>query len=361
MNKTTFVVLTAVAILAMMVLGCKLPCPVPILTWQWPTPTPTPPGPGPASPTPTPASMVPNYTNATTGVSLWYPENWVHEEFVEEVIFASSPQIITGAELESGAAMMLMRSDLAGSDTINELVETTLVELSFDKIQTSDLKGRTIGGRDGVMVTLEGRPEGADVLMKGFLAGVEHGGWGYLFIAATMRDEWSEHGAVLEQMLSSVELPYIEPVYTNPALRISITYPEGWVFEEQGEQVIFASSEGMLSGAVLGDGAAMVVIRSELGEGQTFQEMEEMILTELSSEDIVIGDRRAYGIGGQDGIMFSFQGTPEEYVRVSGFVAAAKHNKWGYLFIGLSAVEEWCEYESVLHTMLDSVEFLMEH
>ena len=352
MNKTSFLVLTAVAILATPVLGCKLPSP---------GPTPTPPAPGPAPPTPTPASIVPNYTNATTGVSLWYPEDWAHEEFVEEVIFASSPQIITGAELESGAAMMLMRSDLAGSDTINELVETTLVELSFDKIQTSDLKGRTIGGRDGVMVTLEGRPEGADVLMKGFLAGVEHDGWGYLFIAATMRDEWSEHGPVLEQMLSSVELPYIEPIYTNPTLGISITYPEGWVFEEQGEQVIFATSEGMLSGAVLGDGAAMVVIGSELGEGQTFEEMVEMMLSELSSEEVVTGERMAHGIGGEDGIIIPFEGTPTEDVTVRGFVAAVAHRKMGYVFVGFSDPQQWCEYESVLHTMLDSVEFLMEH
>jgi hypothetical protein len=294
-------------------------------------------------------------------VSLWYPEDWALEEFVEEVIFASSPQIITGAELESGAAMMMMRSDLAGSDTINDLVETTLVELSFDKVQTSDLKPDTIGGRDGVMVTLEGRPEGADVLMKGFLAGVEHDGWGYLFLAASIRDEWSEHGPVLEQMLGSVEFPYLEPIYTSPTLRISITYPEGWIFEEQGEQVIFATSEGIFTGAELDAGAAMLVIGSELGERQTFEEMVEMMLSELSSEEVVTGERMPYGIGGEDGIIIPFEGTPAEDITVRGFVAAVADRKMGYVFVGFSAPEQWCEYESVLHAMLDSVEFMREH
>ncbi len=360
MKKISVTLLTAVATLGMALLGCRLPVlglnlvpPLPTRTAASPTPQLVPP-----ASTPTP--VLANYTNATTGVSLWYPEEWVHEEFAEEVVFASSPQIITGAELESGAAMMLTRSDLAGSETINELVQTTLQELSFDKVQTSDLKPRTIGGRDGIFVTLEGRPQGSDVLMKGFLAGVEHDGWGYLFLAATMRDEWPEHGPILEQMLRSVELPRIDHAYTNPKSGISITYPEGWIFEEQGEQVIFATSEEIITGAELDAGAAMLVIASELEEGQTFEEMVEMILSEVSSEEIVIGDRRAYRIGGQDGIIFSFEGTPEEDVRVRGFLAAVEDCQWGYLFIGFSVLHEWCEYDSVLHAMLDSVEFTRE-
>ncbi len=360
MNKVSLALVTAVAILGIVLLGCRLPALGLTLVPPLPTRPPISPTPQLVPPTPTPSSIVPNYTNATTGVSLWYPEDWIHEEFVDEVIFASSPQIITGAELESGAAMMLMRSDLAGSDTINELVETTLAELSFDKVQTSDLKPRTIGGRDGIFVTLEGRPQGADVLMKGFLAGVEHDGWGYLFLAATMRDEWSEHGPVLEQMLRSVELPYIDHVYTNPTSGISITYPEGWVFEEQGEQVIFATSEEILTGAELDAGAAMLVIGSELGDGQTFEEMVEMMLSELSAQEIEPGGPRRLGIGGQDGIIASFEATPDEDVTIRGFVAAVEHCKMGYLFIGFSAVDEWCEYESLLHTMLDSVEFTRE-
>jgi hypothetical protein len=360
MNKISVTLLTAVAILGMSLLACRLPALELNLVPPLPTRTAASPTPQLAPPTPTPAPIVPNYTNATTGVSLWYPEDWVHEEFAEEVIFASSPQIITGAELESGAAMMLTRSDLAGSETINELLQTTLEELSFDKVQTSDLKPRTIGGRDGIFVTLEGRPQGADVLMKGFLAGVEHDGWGYLFLAATMRDEWPEHGPILEQMLRSVELPCMDHVYTNPTSAVSLTYPEGWVFEEQGEQVIFATSEEIITGAEFDAGAAMLVIGSELGEEQTFEEMVEMILSEFSSEEMVIGDRRAYRIGGQGGIIFSFEGTPEEDVRLRGFLAAVEHDKWGYLFVGFSAMDAWCEYESVLHTLLDSVEFTSE-
>ncbi|TKJ29339.1 MAG: hypothetical protein CEE40_08880 [Chloroflexi bacterium B3_Chlor] len=355
MSKASFAALTIIALLAVPVAACKLPALEPTGTPPLSTPTPVPLTP--ASGPPTPVVIEANYTNEATGLSISYPDDWAYEEFVEEVVFASSAQIITGAELESGAAMMVRRTDLEGSLTIDDLVETTLAELSFDKIRTSDPKPRTIGGQNGIMITLEGSPEGGDVSMRGFVAAAEHNGWGHLFVAASMLDEWSEYSAVLEQMLGSVEFQCVELTYASSTLGLSMRYPEGWIFEEQGEQVIFGTSEEILTGAELETGAAMLVIGSELEDGLTFEEMVEMIVSELSSEEIVTGDRRAYGIGGQDGIMLSFEGTPEEDLRVRGFVAAVEHSKWGYLFIGFSVLDEWCEYESLLHTMLDSVEF----
>lgn len=359
MNKASFAVLTITALLAVPLAACKLPALGPTFTPPLSTPTPVPLTPAPLPPTP--EVIWSKHTNSTTGVSMWYPDAWAYEEFVEEVIFASSPEIIRGTELESGAAMMVTRSDLEGPLTLDELVQTTVSELYFDKVEVSDLKPRTIGGHDGILVTLEGSPEGGDVSMRGFVAAAEHNGWGYLFMAASIRDEWSEYGPLLERMLGSVDFQCIEPVYTSPTLGISITYPEGWVFEEQGEQVMFATSEGMLSDAVLGDGAAMLVIGNELENDLTFEEMVETILSELSSEEIEASDPKPLTIGGQDGIMLSFEGTPTEDITVRGFVAAVADRKMGYVFVGFSAPEQWCEYESVLHTMLDSVEFLREH
>ncbi|MGB3904680.1 MAG: hypothetical protein WBB22_07135 [Anaerolineae bacterium] len=359
MNKASFAVLTITALLAVPLAACKLPALGPTFTPPLSTPTPVPLTPAPLPPTP--EVIWSKHTNSTTGVSMWYPDAWAYEEFVEEVVFASSPEIIRGTELESGAAMMVTRSDLEGPLTLDELVQTTVSELYFDKVEVSDLKPRTIGGHDGILVTLEGSPEGGDVSMRGFVAAAEHNGWGYLFMAASIRDEWSEYGPLLERMLGSVDFQCIEPVYTSPTLGISITYPEGWVFEEQGEQVMFATSEGMLSDAVLGDGAAMLVIGNELENDLTFEEMVETILSELSSEEIEASDPKPLTIGGQDGIMLSFEGTPTEDITVRGFVAAVADRKMGYVFVGFSAPEQWCEYESVLHTMLDSVEFMREH
>jgi len=357
MSKASLAVLTITALLAIPLAACKLPALGPTFTPWLSTPTPVHLTPAPLPPTPTPEVIWSKHTNPTTGVSMLYPDAWAYEEFVEEVIFASSPEIIRGTELESGAAMMVTRSDLEGPLTLDELVQTTVSELYFDKVEVSDLKPRTIDGHDGILVTLEGSPEGGDVSMRGFVAAAEHNGWGYLFMAASIRDEWAEYGPLLERMLGSVDFQCIEPVYTSPTLGISITYPEGWVFEEQGEQVMFATSEGMLSDAVLGDGAAMLVIGNELEDDLTFEEMVETILSELSSEEIEASDPKPLTIGGQDGIMLAFEGTPAGDTAVSGFIAAVEHNRWGYLFIAFSVLDEWCEYESVLHTMLDSVEF----
>jgi hypothetical protein len=361
MNRTSMALLTTVAALAMVLLGCRLPALDLPPEWGPPAEPPSAPGPTPLPPTPTSVVLEANYASATTGLSISYPDDWAFQEFVGEVVFASSAQILTGEQLESGAAMMVTRTDLEGSLTLDELLETTLVNLYFDKVKLSDHRPRSIGGHDGILVTLKGRPAGGAVLMRGFLAGVEHDGWGHLFLAASISEEWPEHGPVLEQMLSSVEFQCLEPIYSSPTLGISITYPEGWVFEEQGEQVIFVSSWGMLSNGVLGDDAVMLVIGSELGEGQTFEEMVEMMLSELSSEEEVTGERMAHAIGEEDGIIVPFEGTPTEGFNVRGFVAAVAHCKTGYVFVGFSAPEGWCEYESVLHSMLDSVEFLTEH
>ena len=360
MNRTSVATLTAFVALAMILLACKLPVPVPTLTGLLPMGSPDIVVPSPVPPTPTPVALTAIYTDADTGVSISYPEEWAYEEFVEQVVFASSARIIAGAELESGAAMMLSRTELTGSLTVEELVETTLQELSFYKIKTSDLKHRTIGGSDGILVTLKGSPTGGDVSMRGFLAGVEHDGWGHLFLAASILDEWSQHGPVLEQMLSSVEFQRIERTYTSPTWGFSITYPDGWLFEEQGEQVIFVTSENIFAGTEFETGAAMLVIGDELGDGQTIEEMVEMILSELLSEDIATGGREPLWIGGRDGIFISFEGTPGEDVRIRGFLAAVEHSRRGYLFVGFSVLDEWCDYGPVLQTMLDSVQFAEE-
>lgn len=360
MNRTSIATFTAFATLVMTVLACGLPIPQPLVIGLSPPGPPDAPAPSPVPPEPTPVVLTAVYTNAATGVSISYPEDWVCEEFIEQVVFASSARIISGAELESGAAMMLMRTELAGSLTIEDLVETTLQELFFDKIKTSDLKPRTIGGSDGILVTLMGSPAGGDVSMRGFVAGVEHDGWGHLFVAASILDEWSQHGPVLEQMLSSVEFQRITRTYTSPTWGFSITYPDGWLFEEQGEQVIFVTSENIFGGTEFETGAAMLVIGDELGDAQTFEEMVEMILSELLSEDIATGGREPLWIGGRDGIIISFEGTPGEEVRVKGFLAAVEHSRRGYLFVGFSVLDEWCDYGPVLQTMLDSVHFAEE-
>lgn len=358
MKTILFLTLMIFALLARLLSGCMAPTPGPTAAPPSPTSTPTPLAPTRIPPSPTPEVLHPNYTNAATGLSIWYPDDWACEEFVEEVIFASSEEIIAGAELTSGAALMVTRSELEGASTIEELVETTLRELTFEQVDTSDCKPHTIGGRQGILVTLQGTPQGADVTMRGFLAGAEHEGWGYIFLAATMLHQWSEYGPTLETMLDSVCFRVSEGVYTSAALGLSLSYPEGWTYEEQGQQVIFGTSEEIISGAELETGAVMLIIGSPLEESGPVEEMFQMMLSEMPFGDMEISDTKPHSIGGQHGILVTFEGTPAgEELPLKGFLAAAEHKGWGYLFLGISALDEWCEYEPVLDTMLDSVQF----
>lgn len=172
---------------------------VPIATPPLPTTTPIPP-----TAIPTLEAVSTTYTNASLGFSMRYLEDWVYEEDEEQVIFATSQQVIEGDEMETGAAMLVMAQDLEG-ETIEDVVETvTSLVLSGEDIQRRDPEPRAIGGLDGTITTFEGTPEGAEVPMRGFLAAVEYEGWGYFFFGVSVSDEWPEYGSDLEAMLDSV-------------------------------------------------------------------------------------------------------------------------------------------------------------
>ena len=43
---------------------------------------------------------------------------------------------------------------------------------------------------------------------------------------------------------------------------------------------------------------------------------------------------------------------------VTGFVAAVEYEDWGYLFLGVTAEDDWSKYSPTLEEMLDSVQFI---
>jgi hypothetical protein len=177
-------------------------------------------------------------------------------------------------------------------------------------------------------------------------------------MAAAIQDEWPQHGPVLEAMLNSVCLESTRPVFTSPALGLSMRYPESWIYEDAGEQVIFGASEEIISGANFESGAAMVIIGSPLEDQPTVEETVEMMLSELFFKNVEFSDVKPRTIGDQRGMLVNFEGTPEgEDLVVSGFLAGVEYKGWGYLFFGVSVQDEWCDYEPVLDSMLDSVEF----
>jgi hypothetical protein len=302
--------------------------------------------------------MEPNYSHASLALSIWYPENWAYEEAEDGVIFGTSEALISGEALETGAAMAIMRERLEDEETIKDLAQTTLENLYFEELETSDPQPHSVGDQRGIIINLEGTPEEASVPFRGILAMVERGDWVYLFLGVSVIDDWSEYGDTLEKMLRSVVFEAVENVYSSDTLGLRIWFPENWVYEDDRDQIIFASSAGLFESGDLESGAAMLVSGSSLPDVS----LEEWFEDQSADFDFEDGgptsDIETRTIGGQSGLIFTLEGLPVgSETPVKGFVAAAEYGDWGYLFLGVSVVDEWAEQGPVLEEMLCSVQF----
>jgi hypothetical protein len=145
------------------------------------------------------------YTSEDLGFKIWYPEDWVLEEDYDQIIFATSLDLIDTGDLEAGAALMIRASSL-GDDCLEDWFEEETTSFTFDAGgPTSDITEQTIGGRDGLIFELEGVPTGADTEIKGFVAAVEYEGWGYILLGVAVTDEWTDYAPTLEEMLDSID------------------------------------------------------------------------------------------------------------------------------------------------------------
>lgn len=305
--------------------------------------------------------MEPNYSDPDTGFSIWYPEDWAYEAEIEGVIFASSWESIFAQHVESGALMVVFSEELESGQTVEDFLETTLEELYFEEIESSDPKPRRIGGQRGVIVNFEALPEDSGIRLRGFLAGAERDGRGYLFLGASVVDEWSEYGPTLEKMLDSVQFAAVEHVYVNPDLGLTMWYPEDWFYEEDGQEVVFASAEEATRSGDLEMGAGMLVSGSSLGEA-FFADWFGDIASEFTFEHGgPTSDRKPRNIAGQSGVMVTLEGVPQgSETPVRGFMAGVEYEGRGYFFLGASVLDEWSHYGPVLEKMLDSVELTSE-
>ncbi|HUW95535.1 MAG TPA: hypothetical protein VMW58_07085 [Anaerolineae bacterium] len=145
------------------------------------------------------------FTSEDLGLKMWYPEDWVLEEEHDQVVFATSYDLIDSGNLQTGAALMVTGSSL-GDVFLEDWFEEELEALTFDQGGlTSDVAPRVIASQQGLIIDLEGRPSGADSSVTGFVAGAAYDGWGYLFLAFTAEDEWTQYAPTLERMLDSVQ------------------------------------------------------------------------------------------------------------------------------------------------------------
>lgn len=302
--------------------------------------------------------MEPNYTHSSLALSIWYPEDWAYDEAEDGVIFATSEALISGEDMETGAALAVMRERLEGGETIKDLATATLAELYFEELKTTDPQPHPVGDERGIIVRLEGIPEGGSVPLRGFLAVVERGDWGHLFLGVGVADDSSEHDEILEKMLRSVVFETVESIYSSDALGLTMWFPEDWVYEEDYDQVIFSNSAEVFETGDLESGAAMLVSGSSLPD----MSLEEWFEDQAADLDFEWGgptsDVKPRTIGGQSGLIFALEGIPAgSETPLKGFAAAADYEDWGYLFLGVSAADEWAQYGPLLEEMLCSVQF----
>ena len=199
---------------------------------------------------------------------------------------------------------------------------------------------------------------GASTTIKGFVAGVEHNRRAYLFMGLSVKDDWPEFGETLEAMLRSVSFTEPEGTFTSEDLGLKLWYPEGWILEEEYDQVIFATSRDLIDSGELLTGAALMIERSSLGDARLVDWFKEELEALTFDEGGLTSDMAYRTVAGQEGLIVDLWGVPSGAASpVTGFVAAVAHEDWSYLLVGLTAVDEWSQYRPTLEEMLDSVQF----
>jgi hypothetical protein len=145
------------------------------------------------------------YTSQDLGLKMWYPEDWVLEEEYDQIIFATSQDVIDTGDLESAAALMVRVASL-GDASLEEWFEEEAALFTFDSGgPTGGISPHEVVGLEGLILEMEGVPTGSDSEIKGYVVGLEHEGWGYMFLAVSSVDEWTEYAPILDEMLSSLE------------------------------------------------------------------------------------------------------------------------------------------------------------
>jgi hypothetical protein len=165
----------------------------------------------PACGTPVPETVQPNYSSAACGLSIWYPEDWIYEEGIDEVFFSTPAEISAPTEnpLQSGAFMLVVCGGM--EDEFGFRVATIVSMLGLEAVTH---EARTIGGQEGYVETVEfGTEDGEGIV--GFIAGAGDEEWGYFFVAAGAEDEWTAYEPVLMTILDSVR--FTAPARPTPA------------------------------------------------------------------------------------------------------------------------------------------------
>ncbi|HUW13739.1 MAG TPA: hypothetical protein VM537_28710, partial [Anaerolineae bacterium] len=265
----------------------------------------------------------------------------------------------SGEDWETGAAFAIMVGEMESGQTTKELIPQLLEESAFDDVKTTELQPVSIGENRGVITDLEATPMGTSSQLKGFVAAVEHNRRAYMFMGISVKEDWAEYSGTLEAMLRSVRFSEPSGTFTSADLGLKMWYPQDWILEEQHDQAMFATSYEFIDTGNLRTGAALMLRGSSLGDAYLVDWFEEELQALTFDEGGITSDVAPRVIASQEGLIVDVEGYPSGADScVTGFVAATAYDGWGYLFLGITAEDEWTQYAPTLERMLDSVQFI---
>lgn len=349
-----------IPLLAASIVACAVSLPEPTPTFRPPTPTSTPTA-TPAPSTPTPEAKEPNYSSPSLDLAVWYPEDWIYEDMPGAVTFASSSELMSTEDWDTGAAFAVMLGALEEGQTIKDLIRQKLEASAFEGMETTELEPLAIGDVRGVITNLEATPMEASTAIKGFVAAAERNRRTYLFMGLAVKDDWPEFGEILEAMLRSVYFTEPESTFTSEDLGLRMWNPEDWTLQEEYDLVIFATSSDLIHSGELPTGAALIIKRFSLGDARLVDWFLEELEALTFDEGGINSDMAYRTVAGREGLIVDLWGVPSEAATpVMGFAVAVAHEDWGYLIVGISAEDDWSRYHPMLVEMLDSVQFIEE-
>ncbi len=149
--------------------------------------------------------------------------------------------------------------------------------------------------------------------------------------------------------------------YVRPILGISLTFPQDWLLRETKDGVVFGTSERVIAGGELTEGAGLSVSVDPLPNAQ-WENVEELCASRASvfrSERMEIGEAQGRHIGGRPGAIVNLRGIPglgETPIR--GLVAVTVWGDRAYTFVAVAVEHEWDTHVASLEATIESVQFI---
>lgn len=205
--------------------GCRgLPTPTstptsrPAAISPLPTPTATLPGTTPTPTTPALEEPTGRIANPTLGISLTYPDGWLFRQEKDGLVLGTTPQVIAGGELTTGAGLSVSAHPLPNAEWVDvqQLCATMASPFKSEAMEIGKPQARRIGGQSGATVALRGFPGLGDTPIRGLVAVVVWDHWAYTFVALSVEHQWATYGHSLETSIDSVQFMPREQVQYVP-------------------------------------------------------------------------------------------------------------------------------------------------